>query len=81
MKDYERIRADISKHSPATLQPKIGHWMYDEKSRVYRCSCCNRFPWRVKLEEQDEIFTDLTRTNAYKFCPNCGAKMIEPTGK
>jgi len=57
---------------------KTGKWIYDEKSRVYRCSCCNRFPWRVKLEKHDEIFTDLTRTNAYKFCPNCGAKMVEP---
>ena len=61
-----------------TPKEKTGKWIYDEKSRVYRCSCCNRFPWRVKLEKHDEIFTDLTRTNAYKFCPNCGAKMVEP---
>ena len=56
---------------------KIGHWIWDTKSKVYRCSCCNYFPWGVRASYQDEIFEDLSRTNAYKYCPNCGAKMIE----
>lgn len=77
MLNYGILEDNIKELPSVTPKEKIGHWIYDEKSRVYRCSRCNGFPWRVKLEEQDEIFTDLTRTNAYKFCPNCGAKMQE----
>ena len=61
----------------AEQKPKTGHWIWDEKSEVYRCSRCNHFPWRVDTSYQDEIFEDLTRTNAYKYCPNCGEKMEE----
>jgi hypothetical protein len=60
---------------------KISHWIWDTKSKVYRCSCCNYFPWGVRASYQDEIFEDLTRTNAYKYCPNCGAKMTESEDK
>ena len=49
----------------AEQKPKTGHWIWDEKSEVYRCSRCNHFPWRVDTSYQDEIFEDLTRTNAY----------------
>lgn len=73
----EELDVKIEDLEPVTPKEKTGKWIYDEKSRVYRCSCCNRFPWRVKFEKHDEIFTDLTRTNAYKFCPNCGARMQE----
>ena len=67
----DAIRHEMKKDQ----EMNIGHWIWDTKSKVYRCSCCNYFPWRVRVSYQDEIFEDLTRTNAYKFCPNCGAKM------
>ena len=61
-----------------TPQQKTGRWVWDSKSKVYRCSHCKRFPWRVEyVTDHDEIFEDLTRTNAYKYCPNCGTKMQE----
>ena len=56
---------------------KEGHWVWDKDSEAYRCSLCNHFPWRVNTQENDEVFIELNRTNAYKFCPTCGAKMKE----
>jgi len=38
-----------------------------------------RFIFWIGEYEHDEIFTDLTRINAYKFCPNCGIRMVEPS--
>lgn len=55
-----RMVEDMKALPPVIPQPKTGHWVYDEKLGVYRCSC----------------FTDLTRTNAYKYCSNCGRKMV-----
>lgn len=77
-KDYKEIVEEIRTLPPANPQkPKTGHWIWDEKSKVYRCSCCGHFPWRVNTSYQDDIFEDLERTNAYKYCPTCGAKMEE----
>ena len=59
------------------VEPKRGKWIWDAKSKVFRCSECNHYPWRVNTCENDEIFTDLDRTNAYRFCPTCGADMRE----
>ena len=56
-------------------QRPTGHWIWDKKSNVHRCSCCNQFPWRINTEENDEVFIDMKRTNAYKFCPNCGIRI------
>ena len=59
LKDYKKMKEQ---------KQKTGHWIWDEKSEVYRCSRCNHFPWRVDTSYQDEIFEDLTRTNAYNIC-------------
>ena len=56
-------------------EPKRGEWIWDAKSKVFRCSECNHYPWRVNTCENDEIFTDLDRTNAFRFCPTCRADM------
>ena len=67
----------INQEMKRDQEMNTGHWIWDTKSKVYRCSCCNHFPWGVRASYQDEIFEDLTRTNAYKYCPNCGAKMVK----
>ena len=68
------MMAEKVRELPSVAIPsKVGRWIWD--GNTYRCSCCNHFPWRVNTEENDEIFTDMKRTNAYKFCPNCGADM------
>lgn len=48
-------------------EPRKGHWKYDRA--IVRCSNCGR--------GYKDAFG---RTSAitYNFCPNCGAKMIEP---
>ena len=67
----------INQEMKRDQEMNTGHWIWDTKSKVYRCSCCNYFPWGVQTSYPDEIFEDLRRTNAYKYCPNCGAKMTK----
>ena len=50
-----------------------GKWIWDGSK--YICFKCGHFPWRITTEEHDEVFEDMNRENAYKFCPNCGADM------
>ena len=74
---FENVLANIP---PAdVVERKRGEWLWDAKSKVFRCSECNHYPWRVNTCENDEIFTDLARTNAYRFCPTCGADMRAQT--
>ena len=53
-------------------EPKTGHWIAidEEPHEDYECdSCgymCSTFTANIKPSEE------------YKYCPNCGAKMIEP---
>lgn len=51
---------------PVTPQPKTGHWIYKQYDGYPECG-----NWHCS--ECDEIDN---RTSAY--CPNCGAKMVEP---
>lgn len=74
-KKYLDMENEIANLPSVIPKQRTGKWIYDRKSGVYRCSYCNRFPCRVKTEPHDEIFEDLARVNAYKFCPHCGAKM------
>ena len=47
---------------------KVGHWIRHDNGKYhwYLCSCCDA------MAGSDE------KMMAYKYCPNCGAKMIEP---
>ena len=52
-----------------------GYWLWDESSKLYRCSICNHFPSRIITHKGDDIFTIVSRTDAYRYCPTCGKKM------
>ena len=58
---------------PSVSQAKIGHWIENGKS--YICSECGSFALRVitgcLVNRHDEPYLS-------NFCPNCGAKMVEP---
>lgn len=57
-----------------------GKWIWQKSSKRYVCSVCNHFPWRVETNEGDDIFTELSRYDAYKYCPTCGAEMESQKG-
>ena len=61
---YEEGKKDAVKH---------GHWIIEDdlfyEWKVLRCSCCNE-----EYSFDDEV--DIKDLN-YKFCPNCGAKMMD----
>lgn len=52
-------------------EPKTGHWIeqidHEENCRTLICSNCDR----PALHDGDSIWK-------HKFCPHCGARMIEP---
>ena len=51
---------------PVTPQPKTGHWILDADREHGRCSECG-----CKEDLVDGH-------SSYKWCSNCGAKMVEP---
>ena len=60
----------IKELAPVTPQPKTGHWIIneDEENTVHgHCSVCG---WEAHYYEDDII--------GMPYCPNCGAKMVEP---
>lgn len=44
-----------------------GHWKLTNDEQSYVCSCCNDY-WIGKSEY----------LSSWNFCPNCGARMVEP---
>ena len=61
---YTRCRGHIEQLPSVNPQePKTGHW----DSRTCKCSECG---YQITFSEYAE--------RKYKYCPNCGAKMVEP---
>ena len=57
-------------------QPKMGRWIMSDDG-LYRpiCNNCGAHPWKGYIPTVEEA------TEAFKYCPNCGAKMSEiPAG-
>lgn len=76
---YQRGYIDGFKEGKATFEPKTGHWIMPQQDDgmsdpIYyqvRCSKCgfdlDPQTWHMELHQYD----------ADKYCPNCGAKMVE----
>ena len=58
---------------PVTPQLKTGHWIGDGN---YICSCCKRDP--LDFLEPCGLDGGSYMDIPMKYCPNCGAKMVEP---
>lgn len=65
-KSFDFIKKFVTKLPSVTPQePKIGHWIYLKHNKA-KCSECD-----------DVVLIAQTYGNA-NYCPNCGAKMVEP---
>ncbi len=69
MKTVKKILRELPSVNP---QPKTGHWIGidEEPHEDYECDKCGYVvsTYTANIEPHTE----------YKFCPNCGAKMVEP---
>lgn len=69
-KSFEFIKKFVANLTPVTPQePKIGHWI-DDMSIGYHVSICSNCNWRGH--------GDTCLIYKPKYCPNCGARMVEP---
>lgn len=69
-------------------EPKTGHWIEHEWEEMrekgyYRCSVCNHGYQRYAkgIRKSDVPYIDgqeYILWNCDNYCPNCGAKMVEP---
>ena len=74
------VKSDIIALPPVTPKEKTGHWI-DEADDIdaqfdrheYKCSVCGRIA--NYYVGGNECWWDIYKPN---FCPNCGAKMVEP---
>jgi hypothetical protein len=73
---YDDITEAIPPFEPFTSQPKTGHWewvQYDSNLNIgdWHCSECKNIAV-VGVNKNEEGGIPI-----YKYCPNCGAKMVE----
>ena len=66
---------DIARFPSIQPKPKTGHWewvQYDSNPNIgnWHCSECNRIV--------SGAISAVNPVYVYKYCPNCGAKMVEP---
>ena len=57
------VAKELAKLPAVTPQPKTGHWIWCFGS--HKCSNC-------------EEYTCFSHKELLRYCPNCGAKMVEP---
>ena len=78
---YEGLETDVASLPPVTPQPKTEHWVeenIDKWGRKISCSECGCPPPFEYVSDGDVYSANgYGVINKTKFCPNCGAKMIE----
>lgn len=62
---------ELVKLPSATPQPKTGHWMDRFPAKECKCSVCD-----FLICISNGSYIDMV--GQMKYCPNCGAKMVEP---
>ncbi len=63
----------VNELEPVTPQPKTGHWIDRFPAKECKCSVCD-----FLICISNGSYIDMV--GQMKYCPNCGAKMVEPQG-
>ena len=77
--ENELVCQDIKELPSVTPQPKIGHWrIKDGKEQGYDIAGIKTWYIQIVCSECGFIKTAIEgHTGQWRYCPNCGAKMIE----
>lgn len=71
---YQRGYIDGFKEGKATFEPKTGHWLYIDERKA-KCSRCRYIQITGGADKTGHCNIHY---GVYKYCTNCGAKMVEP---
>ena len=71
--DIELVCKWVDEMPPVRPQEQTGHWIMSDDG-LYRpiCDKCGAHPWKGYIPTVEEA------TDVFKYCPNCGARMVEP---
>ena len=68
--NYGEMALSVKNVPPVNPQPKTGHWIEcmpgGAEEWCYKCSECNFWKYKKSIN-----------LSKFKFCPNCGAKMVD----
>ena len=75
---FESIISKISDLPPINPQPKAGHWSRKTKvDGVYDIAGVKTWGIKCQCDRCDFTTTVIEDFGYYKYCPNCGTKMVE----
>ncbi len=70
------LLTEVNELPPVTPQPKTGHWIeiaqYSDGNHKIECSECKSHIFDRGHANSFNV------KNKYKYCPNCGCRMVEP---
>lgn len=72
-RDLMLLNAEQMIHALPSVTQKSGRWIMSDDG-LYRpiCDKCGAHPWKGYIPTVEEA------TEVFKYCPNCGAKMVDP---
>lgn len=68
IKTYTDILNRVNKMSPVQPESKIGQWIHKGRG-CFECNQCGKLV-------ASTVYRDAKISNCFKFCPECGAKMV-----
>lgn len=72
--DIKTVKEILKELPSVTPQPKTGHWIDRFPTKECKCSVCD-----FLICISNGSYIDMV--GQMKYCPNCGAKMIEPQSR
>jgi NADH pyrophosphatase NudC (nudix superfamily) len=74
----EILKKEIAELPPVKQEPKTGHWIMHPTEKDYSVCSCRGIGCKRKEHGENADGTEYIEVYYYRFCPWCGARMVEP---